>query len=85
MNAMMSLTILLPTHFPDQDIYERVEKLRKTATAFGPQMLGDEIWAGALENTLRKRKRVTFERMAEEIVAIDDEIRRRRGSYNNFS
>ena len=79
--ALDPLTRLMPAHFPDQDLYERVEKLLRHATAYGPLMIGDRIYYGSIENTLRKRKRVTFERMADEIVAIANEISQRRGEY----
>ena len=79
--ALEPLTRLMPAHFPDQDLFKRVEKLLSHATAYGPLMIGERIHYGSIENTLRRRKRVTFERMADEIVAIANEIKQRRGEY----
>lgn len=86
--AIEQLLWLLPDHFPDQDLYIRTKSLTDQATKSGPLIMHEgttleRIYFGSLENTLRKRKRVTFERYAHEIVDILDEIERRRGDYLN--
>jgi hypothetical protein len=81
LTVMLELTLLLPHHFPDTDLYDRYEKLRRDATKFGPRYITNTYWIGALENTLKRRKRSTFERMAQEILSIHEEIVKRRGTY----
>jgi hypothetical protein len=76
--AMMPILRLHERDFPDLDIWERTKKLKYEATKYGPVMVGDTVVVGSLENSLRRRRRSTFERMADEIVAIDNEIRHRR-------
>ena len=79
--AMMQFMALLPSHFPDADLFERDEKLFDEATAYGPWELNGRQYRGALENTLRRRKRRTLERYAAEILSIYTEVQNRRGHY----
>lgn len=84
--ALFSLLGLIPQHFPDQDLFLRVENLLAEATKRGPLILNEStdvelMHYGGLENTLRKCRKVTFERFADEIVSIHDEIKRRQGEY----
>ena len=80
-DALMHLVALLPSHFPDKDIYDRWNKLYHHATAYGPLMIGERIHRGSIENTMRRRKRSTFEKYAIELQLIHAEIRKRRGPY----
>jgi hypothetical protein len=81
--ALNNLIVLLPNHFPDRDLFERYERLWKQMTDAGPLMIGDRIYSGSIENTLRKRRRITFERYAKELVEISIEIKSRRGQYTD--
>jgi hypothetical protein len=81
LSVMMELTLLRPDHFPDEDLFRRYQKLHREATKSGPMHITSKHWIGALENTLRRRKRPTFERMAREILSIQQEIEARRGKY----
>ena len=79
--ALLPIFGMLPDHFPERDLYDRLEKLCREATKFGPLEINGRVWRGSLENTLRRRKRITLERYAREIIAIQEEIERRRGDY----
>lgn len=79
--ALLPLLSMLPAHFPDQGIYQHLEKLLEHATNYGPLELNGRIWRGSLEHTLRRRKRVTLERYAREIMNLLEEVERRRGEY----
>lgn len=81
--ALSHVLLLLPTHFPDQDLFERLERLVDAATEHGPLMLNGRIWRGALLHTLKRRKRTTLERYARELDAIYREVVRRRGPYHD--
>ena len=80
-NALLHITHLLPAHFPDQDLYVRTKKLLAFATERGPMMLGEKIYLGSIEHTLRHRKRTSFEKMARELLDIYEQIQMRRGEY----
>jgi hypothetical protein len=77
----MERTALQPDHFPERDLYDRYSNLLKQAREFGPLYIGQRPYWGSLENTLRRRRRVTLSRYAREIVAISEAIESRRGSY----
>ncbi len=49
---------------------------------FGPQYIGGKMYQGSFEHTLRRRKRSTLGRYANEIMDIYGEIERRRGDYD---
>ena len=80
--AFDSLTGLQANHFPEQDLFERLQTVIDQATEFGPQYIGERMYKGSFEHTLRRRKRVTLERYAQEIVNILEEIESRRGDYD---
>ena len=80
-NALLQITHLLPAHFPDQDLYLRTRKLLDFATERGPLMMGDRVYQGSIEHTLRRRKPSSFEKMAREISDIYEQIELRRGDY----
>jgi hypothetical protein len=80
-NALFHIWHMMPAHFPDRDLYDRTKRLLDDATKFGPLVIGDQVHYGAFEHTLRRRKRVTFERFAHEVIDIHNEILHRRGEY----
>ncbi len=79
--SLMNLTHLKPDHFPDRDLFERTAAVISRATKFGPLEMNGQLDRGSLENTLRRSKRSTFEKLAHQILDIHGEINRRRGSY----
>jgi hypothetical protein len=80
-DAISQISFLKQDHFPDPAIFKRYEKIMAEATKFGPVVVNGEAWIGSIRNTLSRRKRPTFERMAEEILSIYHEILTRRGTY----
>ena len=79
--ALMSISNLLEAHFPDKDLYERTRAVMDRSTKFGPLMLNGKVYQGSIEHTMRRSRRLTFEKLATEIFAIYSEIQNRRGPY----
>ena len=82
--AIQSLSFLREEDFPDFDLFDRTSKVIARATKFGPMEFNGEIFRGSIENTLRRSRRSTFEKLANEIYAISREIEQRRGGYQEF-
>ena len=83
-SALSQLIILSEEQFPDQDIYMRYNSLKIRATEHGPYYSGATMIYGALQNTLKRRRRSTFERYAEEIFSIAALVTERRGAPPTF-
>ncbi|MBA2770447.1 MAG: hypothetical protein H0U34_00295, partial [Sphingomonas sp.] len=80
--ALDPIAYVKPEHFPEQDLYVRLERMLDSAREFGPQYIGGRMYQGSFEHTLKRRKRVTLERYANEIMNIYEEIESRRGDYD---
>ena len=80
-DAIFAFYGLRPEHFPDDDLYVRHLNICDRATKFGPLVIGERQFRGAIEHTLRRSKRSTFEKLANEISALSEEIIQRRGHY----
>lgn len=78
-SAVTPLLILQEKDFPDRKLYVRTRAVVRAATKRGPLDLNGRQYQGSLEHTLRRSKRVTFERLAREILLIHEQINLLRG------
>jgi hypothetical protein len=81
--AIEPLERLREQDFPDHELYVRTRKVVEAASKRGPYLINGKPYWGSREHTLRRSRRRTLERLAHEILSINEQIKLRRGGVPN--